>query len=239
MIVFLVSLLGFIFGALSTEEACLYKAEQDCNYYSIIPREFPRNEEEFKNACTHLNQTKQCIDESARNCSAEDVDYFTENDYIRLRRQLKDAQRMIDVTTEICQEDSELHANFVPDIPCYSEIFNTNDKKQYCRDYSDNAFNHIRTHLNTKLQGRDSENFLYSYCLHVLFDMNCFLEKFTEMCSSLAKDTTIELIEKAGSLDDQCPVSIRIDILELLDSLKLVTGKEVLVKQLLETNSFF
>ncbi|GBN20583.1 hypothetical protein AVEN_111539-1 [Araneus ventricosus] len=237
MFFFLVSLLGLVYCALCTEEACLYKAGNDCRFYTVVPHRFPGSEEELQNACTNLNQIKECIKDSVRNCSAEDVAHIEEGD--RLRQNLKDAQKLLNVTTEICQEDSELHENFVLDMLCYREAFDTNDREQHCRDYTNSALNYIRSRVNAKLEGRDDERRSFYECLNVLFDMNCFLEKFVEKCSSRAKDTAIKIIEKGGSLEDQCPVSIRIDILELLDALKLVTRKDMHVRQFLETDSFF
>ncbi|CAL1297007.1 unnamed protein product [Larinioides sclopetarius] len=237
MFIFLVSLLGLLYGALCTKEACLYKAESDCRFYTVIPDRFSGSEEDLRNACTNLNQITNCIKDSVRNCTADDVVHIEEGD--RLRQNLKDTQKLLNVTTEICKEDSDLHANFMADMACYQEIIDANNRDQNCRDNTNNAINFIRANIIWKVKARDDQRRSFLECLTVLFDMNCFLEKFVEKCSSRAKDTAIEIIEIGGSLEDQCPVSIRSFILELLGVLETVTGKEIHVRRLIETDSSF
>ncbi|KAF8774747.1 hypothetical protein HNY73_017266 [Argiope bruennichi] len=117
---------------------------------------------------------------------------------------------------------------------CYSEIFEINDRDEICMNYSTNAMNYLRSRLDKIRQERGGFS-EHSYCLRVLFDLNCFVDQFNRKCSSLAKDTALQLIRKGGSLDDQCPVSIRLDILEFLDDLKVQTKQDIFVRQLLES----
>ncbi|GBN03916.1 hypothetical protein AVEN_137989-1 [Araneus ventricosus] len=186
--------------------------------------------------CLGTGREKESPSQEYRQYMNEDE---TEREKNRILRILKDDQRLIDVATEICSENSKLRTSFVPDMNCFKEIFDKNDKDQICMNYTTNALNYLRSRVDRLRLERNDEYNNVCLCLRVLLDMNCFVEQFDRECSSLAKDTVLEIIEKAGSLYYQCPVSSRLDILELLDDLKLVTRKNIFVRQLLETDSFF
>ncbi|CAL1297012.1 unnamed protein product [Larinioides sclopetarius] len=70
------------------------------------------------------------------------------------------------------------------------------------------------------------------YCQRVLSDMNCFLSIFFDQCGRRAVDTAVEIIQKGGTLDDQCPKDIRRDVLHLFNLWKIETGKQVYVHEL-------
>ncbi|GBN74127.1 hypothetical protein AVEN_68997-1, partial [Araneus ventricosus] len=115
---FVLAALGILTGARSTEDICRYYAHDKCKVYSIIPRPFPSNEEELKNACSNLDTIKGCITEYMKTClekessSQEYRQYMNEDELEREKnrifRILKDDERLIDVATEICSENSKL-----------------------------------------------------------------------------------------------------------------------------------
>ncbi|CAL1297009.1 unnamed protein product [Larinioides sclopetarius] len=229
-----------VFDTDKEENLCMRYTDNVDNYIRSRLRSMLQgraDERQPFNTCLNLNQITNCIKDSVRNCTADDVVHIEEGD--RLRQNLKDTQKLLNVTTEICKEDSDLHANFMADMACYQEIIDANNRDQNCRDNTNNAINFIRANIIWKVKARDDQRRSFLECLTVLFDMNCFLEKFVEKCSSRAKDTAIEIIEIGGSLEDQCPVSIRSFILELLGVLETVTGKEIHVRRLIETDSSF
>ncbi|GBN74129.1 hypothetical protein AVEN_68999-1 [Araneus ventricosus] len=198
----------------------------------------------------NLTTVKECITEYIRNCSEEGhEEVFSNNEYRQnmsqdtleweanmMRRILRDDQRLIDVSTEICQEDSVLHASVVQDITCYRNILDINDKYQICRNYTTHALNYLQSRIDKMGEGRRDKFDEHYYCLMLLFDMNCFVNEFNKSCSSLAKDTVLEIIEKGFVLNDHCPVSIHLDILEMLEDFNLGTKEDIYVRQLLETD---
>ncbi|GBN96448.1 hypothetical protein AVEN_208-1 [Araneus ventricosus] len=190
---------------------------------------------------------KECITEYLRNCSEEGHEEMHPNNQHRQNMSqdaleweanmtdlfLRAQQRLIDVSTEICREDSVLYANVVSDIPCYRNISEKMDKHQICRNYTTHALNYL---LDKMGQEKPFEFDKYYYCLTLLLDMNCFVNEINKSCSSLAKDTVLEILEKWFVLDDRCPVSIHLDVLEMLGDFNLETKEDVYVRQFLETD---
>ncbi|CAL1297006.1 unnamed protein product [Larinioides sclopetarius] len=219
MFIFVISFLGLLYSASCTEGGCLYEAQSFCHFETLKNLQIPSTEEELQNSCTNLTQMKECIKNSVSNCNVERAQRYSH--LVSIRQSVKEAQNLLNVTTEICQEDSELHDNFVLDMRCYREVFDTDKEENLCMRYTDNVDNYIRSRLRSMLQGRADERQPFNTCL------------------STAKDTAIKIIGIVGNLEDHCPVTMRIDILELLDDLKLVTRKDMPVRQFLESDSFF
>ncbi|GBO26708.1 hypothetical protein AVEN_226994-1 [Araneus ventricosus] len=122
----------------------------------------------------------------------------------------------------------------------------TEYEQRNCRNYSLNAVNFLISRVARKasLASGDEHTFSEVYnemmhCLMNLFHINCFIIKSTTACDSGVKQPILEIIEKGGRLDDQCPNSSRIDVLELLDAMKLVSPEEIHSKELIRVNSFF
>ncbi|CAL1296965.1 unnamed protein product, partial [Larinioides sclopetarius] len=226
---------------------CRFIANERCNINSIITRPFPSNEEELQNACSNLTMIKECITECIKNCSEtiledeysnqEDLQNMTEEELKweedMIRRILKDDEMLTDAATEICQEDSKLHANIVPIISCYRNIFDTINENQMCKNYTGDALNFLQDLIdNIRREGHGRYNHHY-YCLESLFDINCFVNEINKSCGPLAKDTALEIIEKGYNLDILCPVPMIPEILELLDEFETTTNEDMFVRNLL------
>ncbi|GBM91068.1 hypothetical protein AVEN_270726-1 [Araneus ventricosus] len=243
--------LGLCYGALARGDGvCLLQAERDCRVYSIFPSEFPTNLEELRNDCSNLYRVKRCI--ADRNCSTENADDYDNeyrNDYEdrnRDKQRVKDMQRLIDVTSQICDENSELHRNFVPYLSCVRSAMEIDFEHQACRDYTKNAIEFLRSRIESKARmasgdEKKIEEVRYELmgCLRVLFGMNCFIIQSAKSCDSGVKQPILEIIGKGGSLYYQCPASSRIDVIELLDALKLVTRQKIHIKELIRVDSLF
>ncbi|CAL1296964.1 unnamed protein product, partial [Larinioides sclopetarius] len=193
-----------------------------------------------------LTTIKECITEYVRNCSDGDVEdeylnqeyrqNMTEDDLQReenwIHQVLKDDEMFLDAVAEICQADSELHANIVPDIFCYKETFEINIENGFCRNYTDNALNFLQD-LTDKMNRERNDEFDHQSCLRNLFEINCFVNEINKNCSPLAKDTFLEIIQKGFNVVDRCPVPIFPEIQELLDSFESERNEDIYVRKLL------
>ncbi|GBO24443.1 hypothetical protein AVEN_80099-1 [Araneus ventricosus] len=182
---------------------------------------------------------KPCIDDALRNCTAEYAEY-NDKDYNNeasdgYRQRFKGMQRLIDVTTELCDENSELHQTDIKQLQTLTRTaFIPNFAVRCAEDTHSVSYDHAC--LNSEMPIVKD---IFVLRRMNLFHINCFIIKSTTACDSGVKQPILEIIEKGGRLDDQCPNSSRMDVLELLDALKLVSPEEIHSKELIRVNSFF
>ncbi|GIX97294.1 uncharacterized protein CDAR_427141 [Caerostris darwini] len=226
---FIVALLK---GAFSANETCIKELRRECKNHLMVPNEFPGTEDELKKACSDLEDIKKCLMERLNGCGSDD--------YNDLEIASSDMPRLISTLTEICQEDTELHSTYVEHMSCIKEFVSMDKEKQVCRDYTNNAMDYLRGPMKRK-QLQDDTDLVskYSQCLHSLLGMNCYASHFSSDCEFGAAELAIELLEKAASIGKQCPASIRIDIIDLLNGLESATSEEMYVKSLITSLDFY
>ncbi|GIY42064.1 uncharacterized protein CEXT_508641 [Caerostris extrusa] len=191
-----------------------------------MPMDIPSTATQLEDACSNLENYKDCMMERLRACGSDNFDALAAGN--------KDLSRLIATSTEICQKDSPLHTSYVQNIACMKATIEADFRVQSCRDYTKKALEYLDDPIERKNTKNDDNHFFtYSYCLRPLFVINCYATKSLRECGPEAKDLAIELIQKAGSVDEQCPANIRIDILDLLQTLESETQEEMYVKRLL------
>ncbi|GIX67162.1 hypothetical protein CEXT_101431 [Caerostris extrusa] len=99
---FVLIVFGFWNGAFSANQTCIENLGYACSNYRMIPNEFPGTEDELKEPCTELESIKRCLMERLNECDSNNYD-----DLVMAR---SDLPGLIATLTEICQEDTELHA---------------------------------------------------------------------------------------------------------------------------------
>ncbi|GIX97314.1 uncharacterized protein CDAR_427261 [Caerostris darwini] len=194
----------------------------------MIPNEFPGTEDELKEPCTELENIKRCLMERLNECDS--------NNYNDLGMARSDLPGLIATLTEICQEDTELHASFVQHMPCIKRFVSIDNEKELCRDYANNAMAYLRGPIQRKkLDDEDDRNYRskFSQCLFPLLSMNCVITYISGSCEDGAGKMSMELIQKAGSVAEQCPVSIRIDVIDLLKAFESATEEIMFVMKLI------
>ncbi|GIY13331.1 uncharacterized protein CDAR_67161 [Caerostris darwini] len=223
MWILFVSLFALWNVVLGVNHTCIREVEYSCG--SSIPNDFPVTIEELQRACSVFQNVRTCYLERLSECGADNLDAFG-----------TDFSRLIATIAEICQEDTQLHSTFAQHMSCLKEVISTEVEEQSCYDYERKAADYIRIHVERK-NTRNDENHVSKYfkCLRPLFDMNCFTTLLFNKCGDGAKDMAIEVIQKGGSVDKQCPEDIRIDILDLLQTLESATQSQMYVKELLTT----
>ncbi|GIX97302.1 uncharacterized protein CDAR_427201 [Caerostris darwini] len=214
--------------AFSANQTCIEDLRWACSYYRMIPNEFPGTEDELRESCSELENIKRCLMERLNECGT--------NNYDDLEIARSDLPRMINTLTEICQEDTELHASYVQHMACIKRIISMNNEKQFCRDYTTSAMAYLRGPIQRKkLEDDPDYRYKFSQCLIPLMDMNCFITYISGSCEHGAGKMSIELIQKAGSVAEQCPASIRIDVIDLLNAFESATEEEMFVKRLIRS----
>ncbi|GIY13013.1 hypothetical protein CEXT_520251 [Caerostris extrusa] len=83
----------------------------------MLPNELPGTEDELKESCSELEKIKRCLMERLNECDS--------NNYDDLEMARSELPRMINTLTEICQEDTELHASYVQHMSCIKEFVST------------------------------------------------------------------------------------------------------------------
>ncbi|GIY19088.1 uncharacterized protein CEXT_761131 [Caerostris extrusa] len=232
---------GFWNGAFSADQSCIEGLQWECRNYDLLPDEFPGTEDELKESCSELEEKKKCLMEFLNGCGS--------NNYDDLEMARSDLPRMINTLTEICQEDTELHASYVQHMACIKRFISTNSEREICHHYVNNAFDYLRgpiqessfkmmRNIDIKFPDACKYTFIYDInCLYLvripLLSMNCFVTYISGSCEYGAGKMTLELMQKAGSIAEQCPSSIRIDVIDLLNAFESATEEQMFVKRLI------
>ncbi|GIY13017.1 uncharacterized protein CEXT_520281 [Caerostris extrusa] len=103
------------------------------------------------------------------------------------------------------------------DTELHKKFVSMNNEKQVCRDYTNNAMDYLRGPMKRKLLQDDTD----------------LVSKYHRCLVGYRVDT------KAYSIAEQCPASIRIDIIDLLNGLESATEEEIYVKRLITSLSFY
>ncbi|GIY19084.1 uncharacterized protein CEXT_761101 [Caerostris extrusa] len=223
---FVLIVFGFWNGAFSANQTCIENLRWTCRNIHMIPNELPGTEDELKESCSELENNKRCLMERLLECGS--------NNYDDLEVARSDLPRMINTLTEICQEDTELHASYVQHMACIKRFVSANNEKQFCRDYTTSAMVYLRGPIQRKkLEDELDYRNKFSQCLVPLLSMNCFVTYISGSCEHGAGKMSIELIQKAGSVAEQCPASIRIDVIDLLKALESATEEQMFVMRLI------
>ncbi|GIX97306.1 uncharacterized protein CDAR_427221 [Caerostris darwini] len=228
---FVLIVFGFWNGAFSENQNCIKNLRDACNNHRMVPKELPRTEDELKASCSKFENIKRCLMRRLNMCGSD-------NDYdLRIAR--SDFPRMIETLTEICQEDTELHASYVRHMACIKIFVSSNNKSQICQDYENEVMDYLRGPIQRK-QLQDDEEYRYkiSQCLVQLLSMNCFITYISDTCGYRAGNMTIEIIQKATSIAEQCPSSIRIDVIDLLNAFESATEEIMYVKRFIKSLNF-
>ncbi|GIX97304.1 uncharacterized protein CDAR_427211 [Caerostris darwini] len=213
-------------GAFSANQTCIEKLRYACRNIRMLPDELPGTEAELQQACSELETIKRCLMKRLKRCGS--------NNYDDLEIARSDLPGMINTLTEICQEDTYLHESYVQHMACIKRFMSTNSDKEICHDYIINVMDYLRGPLQRK-QLQDDEEYRYniSRCLFPLMSMNCYITHISSSCEYGAGKMTLELIQRAATLDEQCPASVRIDAIDLLNAFESATEEEVYVKRLI------
>ncbi|GIY13010.1 hypothetical protein CEXT_520221 [Caerostris extrusa] len=110
----------------------------------------------------------------------------------------------------------------------HKRFVSTDNEKQFCRDYTTSAMAYLRRPIQRKkLEDDPQYRNTFSQCLIPLMDMNCFITYISGSCEHGAGKMIFELIQKAGSVAEQCPASIRIDVIDLLNAFESATEEQI------------
>ncbi|GBM91064.1 hypothetical protein AVEN_270723-1 [Araneus ventricosus] len=213
--------LGLMNGVLSLGLICEKKVDKACRLSSVLEKSLPGTVEKLEEECLNLQKLRKCMIDTLGECDGAEYD---ENSIMEGGLS-KDTLRLLKLTTEICKKDSDLHSRFVQDMPCFKKVSDAINEDQDCDD-----FGILRASLTNTDDGSVHSD-IYE-CQRVLSDMNCFLSRFFDQCGRRAKDTAVEIIQKGGSLDDQCPKDVRRNVLHLFNIWEKQTGKQVHVHEL-------
>ncbi|GIY13329.1 uncharacterized protein CDAR_67141 [Caerostris darwini] len=224
MWILVITLFGLCNVVLGANETCDVEKVFRCG--SATPGEFPVTPEQLQRACSVFQDVRNCY---IRECGANNLDLIG-----------TDFSRYIGTIAEICQVDTHLHSAFAQHMSCLKEVMSKEREELSCNAYQSKASDYLRIHVERK-NTRNEENHVSKYfqCLRPLFDMNCIVTLLFNKCGVGAKDLAIEVIQKGGSVEKQCPVDIRIDILDLLQTLESATQGEMYVKELLTIFKLF
>ncbi|XP_055949809.1 uncharacterized protein LOC129984063 [Argiope bruennichi] len=225
MWVFVLIAFGFMNGVFS-ESVCENKVAMACPLSAILEKSLPGTEEELTKSCLFLEKTKKCMINFLKKCNGAEYD---ENSIME-GGSTKDTLRLLKVATEVCKKDSDLHSRFVQNMSCLKKVSDDINEDQNCDGLGIQGSSIAKTKLKY-IVDRIIRSDIHE-CKRVLSDMNCFLSRYFDECGGRAKDTAVELIQKGGSLDEQCPRDIRRHVLRLFNLWAKETGKNVYVHEL-------
>ncbi|GIX97320.1 uncharacterized protein CDAR_427291 [Caerostris darwini] len=208
-----------LWGVLATDENCSDQRLHGCFPDRGDVASFPGTEEELRQLCSYLRNGVRCLENVKEDCGLESHD--------------QERMEIVgDFTRAICQEGSRLYTNIVENLACLKERIE-NDFG-LCRTMTINNLMSLHEHLEDRRSPKSPDRLHQFYsCLYVSLEGNCFLVQAFKKCGVDAKDTALEVLDRAGIYIEQCPTSLRLEIEEMLEILALGNRDDIFVKDLL------
>ncbi|GBM91060.1 hypothetical protein AVEN_270719-1, partial [Araneus ventricosus] len=178
----------------------------------------------------NLNRIRACLKNFGcdGDISAEDKDNWK-------YESIKSDESLVNFVAEFCRKDSDDYSKVLSNIDCFKEIMVEEFINLTCSTNTQNIFPYFKYHIERLMRTpEDSERrSLYRDCIQTLLSVNCLVAQVSKKCES-ARDFITRFAIIRFKLNEKCPTEIRIDALEMLRKLELLTGKQIHIKDALQ-----
>ncbi|GIX97322.1 uncharacterized protein CDAR_427301 [Caerostris darwini] len=226
MFISAVLILGVWQGALATDNVCEDVMETCSNFFGISLDDLPETESDIESLCPNALQHLDCIKDFEDQCGIENVRIYG---YSREK-----IDRLIDLTNDICQKDSQLHIDLVENLDCLKiQVDKIGSIRNKIMDRVEKTENYIQ-----EMEKEDSEiDVWFNYqCLFSAMEYVHFDYEILDNCGKRADDASKQIIMRAELFDEICPKEFREGSAELLKTLELEMEEERDVRNMLLNN---
>ncbi|GIX97301.1 hypothetical protein CDAR_427191 [Caerostris darwini] len=206
-------------GVLAADAKCSEDPTSQCYPDRGDVDDIPGNSEELRELCSYLRNMVSCLESVKEDCGLDKYDQ----------------QRLDmfgDFVRSTCQEGSRLNTQIADNLPCLKEVIEHD--AVFCSRVRRNSMRALKDHLEGKESSMDEKELDTLYdCLFTTLKANCFLSQVSNKCGNEAKEASLEVMDRIGTLTDGCPASIRVEIEEMLEILEMGILEDIYVKDLL------
>ncbi|GIY33403.1 uncharacterized protein CEXT_524131 [Caerostris extrusa] len=181
---------------------------------------FPQSEADIDRMCPLVLKFADCLKDYEDECGAE--------------KERENVEKLIDLTNDICREDSQLRISLVANIACIENQINRSNCNRKTRDDLEELKDYIEE-IETE-QNMFSDMWLDYQCLFVAMEIACYASDISQNCGKEAEDVSMEILIRGEHLDDYCPETSRESALEVMKMLDLELEEETDLKNIFSTH---
>ncbi|GIY33402.1 uncharacterized protein CEXT_524121 [Caerostris extrusa] len=214
-------------GATATDDKCeeggggqMCRKLTEVGYF-----QFPQSEADIDRMCPLVLKFLDCLKDYEDECGAEKVDLIN---YSR-----EQVEKLIDLTNDLCREDSQLRISLVSNLACIENRVNRSNCYEETMDDLEKLKNYIRE-IETE-QDTFSDMWLDYQCLYGAMEIACYTSDISENCGKEAEDVSMEILIRVEHLDDYCSETSHESAIEAMKMLDLELEVETDLKNIFST----
>ncbi|GIX97328.1 hypothetical protein CDAR_427331 [Caerostris darwini] len=189
--------------------------------------QFPQSEADIDRICPIVLKFADCLKDYEDECGAEKVDLIN---YSREK-----VEKLIDLTNDICREDSPLRISLIANLFCIENLFNRSNCYEETLEDLEKLKVYIREIELSKICFLTC-GLIISACKYGAMEIACYASDISENCGKEAEDVSMEILIRTEYLDDYCEETTRERALEVMKMLDLELEVETDLKNIFSTH---
>ncbi|GIX77689.1 hypothetical protein CDAR_68221 [Caerostris darwini] len=187
---------------------CDNNIDEECPITELLFR-IPPTIAEYNSLCPELETYLKCLKEWEDKCERDTGLTFFDND--------KMYESLLDVSSDLCDEDALLYAVVTENLKCLNETLETSS----CYDEAQAAIREFKTSFTVDHDEEYSHPSRSYYCLRDLVEVECYTNDVHVNCGTLAAEAMKEFVRRSYYIEFNCKAENLKLILSELDKYRL------------------